>query len=87
MSEPLALTLPPEALEAIAVRAAELVIEQLGIDERDDWLDIEQAAEYTGRTVGTLRNLVCEGRLPRHGPKGARLRFRRSELDAYQAGV
>jgi excisionase family DNA binding protein len=78
------LVFPPEFVDAIARRAAELVREQL--ERPDDWLDVDQAAAYLGRSAGTLRNLVSEGRLPRHGPKGHRLRFRRSELDDYQGG-
>jgi excisionase family DNA binding protein len=85
LSEPLKLTLPSEALEEIARRAAELVLEQL--EARDEWLDSTAAAEYLGISRGTVHNLVSEGRLPRHGPKGARQRFRRSDLDAYCQGA
>jgi excisionase family DNA binding protein len=52
----------------------------------DDWLDSKAAAEYLGISVGTVHNLVSEGKLPRHGPKGSRQRFRRSELDTYCQG-
>ena len=78
------LELPDDVLEAIAVRAAALVKDELGLELVDDWLDAEAAADYLGVSVGQVRNLVSERRLPRHGPKGHRLRFRRSELDAYQ---
>jgi excisionase family DNA binding protein len=84
LSEPLALPLPAELVEAIAQRAAALVLEHLELI--DDWLDAAAAADYLAVSVGQVRNLVSEGRLPRHGPKGHRLRFRRSELDAYQEG-
>jgi excisionase family DNA binding protein len=85
MSEPLSLPLPAELVEAIAQRAAALVLERL--EPADDWLDAGAAAAYLGVSVGQVRNLVSEGRLPRHGPKGHRLRFRRSELDAYCQGT
>jgi excisionase family DNA binding protein len=85
MSEPLQLALPDELVEAIATRAAALVLERL--EQVDDWLDAPAAAGYLGCSVGQIRNLVSEGRLPRHGPKGHRLRFRRSELDAYCQGA
>ena len=84
MSESLALPVPPELVEAIATRAAALVLEEL--KGGDDWFDVEQAAFYLRVSVGQVRNLVSEGRLPRHGPKGHRLRFRRSELDTYCQG-
>jgi excisionase family DNA binding protein len=47
------------------------------------WLDAGAAAEYLGISRATLHNAVSAGRLPRHGGKGERLRFRRSELDDY----
>jgi len=52
----------------------------------DPWLTSGEAATYLGIAPGTVRNLVCTGALPRHGPVGTKLRFRRSELDAYAAG-
>jgi excisionase family DNA binding protein len=51
--------------------------------ESDRWLTSDEAAEYLGIARSTLHDLVCDGRLPRHGEKGHRLRFRQSELDAY----
>lgn len=51
-----------------------------------EWLDAEAAAAYLNVSRGQLHNLVSAGRLPRHGTRGARLRFRRAELDAYQEG-
>jgi excisionase family DNA binding protein len=53
----------------------------------DPWYTTAEAATYLGVAPGTIRNLVCSGALPpRHGPPGTRLRFRRSELDAYAEG-
>jgi excisionase family DNA binding protein len=81
--QPLALTLPPEALEAIAQRAAEIVLEQLATENgRNDWLSSAEAAAYLGISVGHLHNL--RGEVPSH-KVGGRRRYRRSELDDYQA--
>lgn len=55
----------------------------LAAKEADPWLTSPEAADYLGIAVSTLHDLVCDGRLPRHGPRGHRLRFRRSDLDAY----
>jgi excisionase family DNA binding protein len=56
------------------------------LTHRDEWYTVEQAADYLGVSVGQVHNLVSARRLPRHGARGERLRFRRSELDAYQSG-
>jgi hypothetical protein len=76
-----ALRIPDDWLEQIAERAAELVLEQLEV-RRDEWLDSKAAADYLGISVGHLHNL--RGKVPSHKPNGRR-RYRRSELDAYQA--
>ena len=52
----------------------------------DPWYTSGEAATYLGIAPGTVRNLVCTGALPRHGTADTKLRFRRSELDAYAAG-
>jgi len=46
------------------------------------WLTYKQAAEYTGWTVRTLRNLVCSGQIPVYGRPRSR-RFRVDMLDLY----
>jgi excisionase family DNA binding protein len=60
-----------------------LVRDCLAEREDDAWYTTPEAATYLGISPGTVRNLVCSGRLSRHGTPGTRLRFRRSELDAY----
>jgi len=50
---------------------------------REGWMNAEEAAEYLCVSRGQLHNLTAERRLPRHGQKGQRLRFRRADLDAY----
>jgi excisionase family DNA binding protein len=46
------------------------------------WLTYGQAANYTGWSVGHLRNLVSAGKVPVYGKPRAR-RFRRDMLDLY----
>ena len=75
--------LPDSVIELIARRAAELVREDLSRSTAsDEWFDSKQAADYLGISVGHLHNL--RGKVPSHKPDGRR-RYRRSELDAYQA--
>jgi excisionase family DNA binding protein len=50
-----------------------------------EWLTAKEAAEYVHVTLGTLRNFVSNGRLPRRYPKGHKARFLRSDLDAHLA--
>ena len=64
----------------------EKLVAALAAKESDPWLTTPQAAAYLGIAVSTLHDLVCDGRLPRHGPRGHRLRFRSEELDAYARG-
>jgi hypothetical protein len=77
MSERLALTLPPDALEAIATRAAELVLEQLG--NGSPWLTREAAALYLSLPVSRLEK---DKQIPCHH-EGRRVLYHRDELDAY----
>ena len=46
------------------------------------WLTYEQAAAYTGWSVGHLRNLVSAGQIPVYGHPRSR-RFRRDMVDLY----
>jgi excisionase family DNA binding protein len=86
-----AFTLPSEAVEEIAQRAAELVLEQL---QRDDaastltespFMTIHEAAEYLRCKRGRIDNLLSEGRLTRY-KDGGRTLLLRAELDARLAG-
>jgi excisionase family DNA binding protein len=52
----------------------------------DEWLTPAQASQYIGLAVGTLRNAVSDGRLPRHGSKGHALRLKRGDLDHFMEG-
>ena len=84
----LQLTVPPAMLEAVAERAAAIVLERLAelevTTERSPWLTgAAAAAEYLGwpteRVYKKLRDVP-------HHRHGSRLMFRRDELDAYIAG-
>jgi excisionase family DNA binding protein len=79
-AEPLALTLPPEALEAIAARAAELVLERLGqTNGASPWMTRAQAAAYLGLPLSRLEK---DRRIPNHRD-GRRVLYHRGELDRY----
>jgi excisionase family DNA binding protein len=52
----------------------------------DPWLTSDQAAARLGVAVATIYDYVNSGKLPRHGERRSRLRWRRSELDAFAAG-
>lgn len=75
----IALELPDELLEAVAKRAAEIVLER---GESDEWLTSDQAAEYLKCGRRRIFNLVSEKRVPVHR-EGVRLLFLKSELDEW----
>ena len=77
MNEPLALPLPDELVEAIAHRAAELVVEELG--NGSPWLTRDAAARYLSLPVSRLEK---DKRIPCHR-EGRRVLYHRDELDAY----
>jgi excisionase family DNA binding protein len=74
----LAVELPEELIEQVALRAVELIREQE--PESDEWLTSKQAADYLKCGRGRIHNLVSEGRIPVHR-EGGRLLFSRQELD------
>ena len=73
--------LPPELLEAIAARAAELVEDRVD-GAPEPWLDVAQAAEHLACKPQRIYDLVSQGRLE-HRKDGRRLLFRRSWVDTY----
>jgi hypothetical protein len=74
----IAVSLPPEAVEAIAERAAELALARM--DARPSpWLTRAQAAEYLQMPVSRLEK---DRRIPRHRWDG-RVLYHRDELDAF----
>lgn len=76
------ITVPPELLEAIATRAAELVAERLPAEADSGFLDVAGAAEFLSCPRSRLYSLVSAGRIPHHRD-GSRLLFDRAELRAY----
>jgi excisionase family DNA binding protein len=79
VSDLLALSLPAEIVDAIAARAAELVLEQLGRTNGSPWMTRPQAAEYLGLPLSRLEK---DRAIPCHR-EGRRVLYRRDELDAY----
>lgn len=56
----------------------------------EPWITAEEAAAHLGYAVGSLYNKLADGEPIPHRRIGNRLRFRRSELDAWiesQAGT
>lgn len=85
----LALTFPPEVVEAIAQRAAELVLEQLEEQRQGDWPEFmtpETAARYLDCAPQRVYDLRSKGRLRRYND-GGRALVSRAQLDAYVASA
>lgn len=83
----LELTFPPGLVEAIAERAAELVLEQLGqTDAGSPWLSLDEAAEYLRVNRRTVERLVARGRV-RSTTLGRRRLLHRDELDSWAAAA
>jgi len=86
----LELAIPPELLEEIASRAAELVLERrdhrTGPDAWPEWMSVETAARYLDVSPERVAKLKLRGELPYYqdGP-GCRVSFNRRELDAWLA--
>lgn len=77
----LELAVPPEFVEAVALRAAALVAERL--EPRPvPYLDVAGAAEYLVAPRSRIYALVSAGRIP-HRRDGSRLLFRAAELDEW----
>jgi hypothetical protein len=77
-----------EGLEGfIEQRVREVVAEALGSKPDDDpWFDSNAAAAHAGVSVQRIHDAVCSGELARHGEKGTRLYFRRSDIDTWREG-
>jgi excisionase family DNA binding protein len=79
----LTMDFPPELIEQIAVRAAELVATR-GAGQRDAWLSVAEAADYLRCSTGRIYQLVSARRIP-FEKDGSRTLFRRSALDRWVA--
>ncbi len=79
---PLAIGIPPQVIELLAQRAAEIVQERQPPEAAPEWLNTRDAAKHLACPPGRIHDLVQLGKLaPRRD--GRRLVFRRQELDAY----
>lgn len=77
----LTITIPEELVEAIAQRAAAIVLERRREEPAARWLyGAKAAAEYLCWPVKRVTNMVAAGTLPHHR-SGARLMFSTAELD------
>lgn len=79
VSEPLAITLPPEAVEQFVERVAELVLERLGGQNGSPWMTRAEAAEYLRVPASRLEK---DKTLPCHRWDG-RVFYDRAELDEW----
>jgi hypothetical protein len=77
MGESLSLDVPPELVEAIAERAAELVLERRS--NRTPWMTRPEAAAYMRLPESRLEK---DRGIPCHH-EGRRVLYHRGELDAY----
>ncbi len=81
----LRLELPPGVVEAIAARAAEIVLERLGDNGRSPWLTVAEAAEHLHLPRQQLYKLTGARRVP-FRKVGRRILLHRGELDAWLDG-
>jgi excisionase family DNA binding protein len=81
VSDPLPLTLPPEAVEALVERVAELVLERLeqSNGSASPWMTRETAARYLSLPRSRLEK---DRAIPCHR-EGRRVLYHRAELDDY----
>jgi len=76
---PLSLAVPPELVDAVAERVADLLADRR-VPEPEPWIGVEQAAEHLACPRSRIYALASAGRIP-HRKDGSRLLFQRSELD------
>jgi excisionase family DNA binding protein len=74
-----------ELVELIAERAAEIVLAEQQPVEPEPWIGVQKAAEHLDCERHRLYDLVRRQKV-RHRKDGARLLFRRSDLDSYLDG-
>jgi hypothetical protein len=81
--ERLSITLSPEALEALAVRVAELLAERQAPTAQDDWIrGADDIAAYIGAKKSRVYALSSAGRIPVERD-GSALVALKSDLDAW----
>jgi hypothetical protein len=80
-ADELAITIPEEFVEAIAQRAAAIVLERQREEPTARWLyGAKAAAQYLSWPVKRVTNKVAAGAIPHHR-SGGRLMFNTAELD------
>jgi excisionase family DNA binding protein len=87
VSEPLALVVPTELVEALAQRVAELLQAEMPKGEPPSpWFDVAGACAYLGFSRNTLYRLTAARAIPCRKKEGGQgLRFHRDELDRWMA--
>jgi excisionase family DNA binding protein len=84
VNAPLVVALGEEQLSELAAQIAARLQEP----EPDRWLNTREAAAHLGMHADTLRGLAAQRRIPSVQDRpGCKLHFKRSELDAYRAGI
>jgi excisionase family DNA binding protein len=79
----LALTFPPELVDAIAARVADLLEERaLAARQPEPWVDATTAARYIAKPISRVYDLAAQGVIP-CGQDGRSRLFRLSDLDRY----
>lgn len=81
----LALAVPPQLVEVIAQRVAELMAERIEPPAEDRWMSTRNAAAYLGLTPNALHKLTAAREVPfAQDAPGGKCWFLRSELDAWR---
>jgi hypothetical protein len=73
---------PDELVEAIAERAAEIVVERMGAEHESPFMTPAEAAAFISAKRQRIYDMFSDGRLTRYGTDHARL-VSRAELVAY----
>lgn len=85
MTGELRLDVPPDLVEAIAERSAEIVLERQGTTESMPYMTVDEAAKYMRCRPKRIYDLTSQRRLP-FIKDGSRTLLRRVDLDAYLEG-
>lgn len=86
MTDPrLSLALPPELLDVLAERVADLLADRAPSSEPTGYLDVAGAAEFLACPTSRVYALVSADRIPHHRD-GSRLLFTPGELREYVDG-
>jgi excisionase family DNA binding protein len=81
----ISMEVPTAVIEAVAQRAAEIVLERLRLDDRrPKYLAVTEAAELMRAKPQRIYDLLSSGRLTRH-KDGCRVLVSRAEIEIYLA--